>query len=817
MANLERKIIIDTSDIDRADKEFDKLAKETDKDQKSITNSAKRESNKRDAIVRNTLAKKIKRIRRASNKRVSLLKQTLDKNLISEQKHAKKVEKIQAKSRAKIAKERAKGGGAKLSGLAKGLIGGVIVAGATKAIKALSNLASGAIDVSNKLESFNRRAKVVFGESLPLVELAAENAAASMALTRAEFIATASATADLLIPLGATRAQAAEMSTTTLELAAALKEFNGDQRSTAEVAQVLTKSFLGEREGLKSLGISINEASIKQKLLERGTSGLTGKALELEKALITQELLLSKSTDAMTAYADSTGSGQQESNKLSAEWKELVQTGNQLIAGIFGPLVAGFAALIRGINATIRGFKLVFNIANARNKQRVQGILLVQQLQKELLKLSKIRGKTPAEIKREQKVRSQLVKAINSQKNASASLLLNNKALISNAKNLVNGAKKSARTNLIKNKSILKVTNSTLKLVLAERKQLKSSKDLFLKQKRLSQNQASIDRLTKEALNLKKDITADQQILAAGKKSQSASIKVSSVRIGRAPKQAKQEKQEFVREDTTLEEQIAQAEVIQERLKQIELDGLQGRFEQEALLNEEKRLDELINAEEQAITLDTLESEREAIRESLADERSKKEIKRLKESLKLKKIEIKAFLAIENQKTKIIASNEAIRAKIENIGFELGQALLSQEEGAFRKFLANQFRAFANFLAKKASIEAGLALASQNFAKAALLTAAAIGIKLVGEAGGRAIEGDQTQTTVPDFGGAVVPSQPIPEGTSVVNNTTINNIDNSVNVEVIETGTYFTESQMIRDRISPLLQQLDDSRGALQQ
>ena len=60
--------------------------------------------------------------------------------------------------------------------------------------------------------------------------------------------------------------------------------------------------MLGEREQLKSLGISITEADVKQRLLKMGMEDLTGVQLQQAKATATQQLIFEKSTDAQAAF-----------------------------------------------------------------------------------------------------------------------------------------------------------------------------------------------------------------------------------------------------------------------------------------------------------------------------------------------------------------------------------------------------------------------------------------------------------------------------------------------------------------------------------
>ncbi len=180
-------------------------------------------------------------------------------------------------------------------------------------------------DVGAKFEAMDAKAQTVFGESLGVVEKWAATSAAAMGLTRREATGLAANLGDLLVPMGMSREQAAEMSTDIIGLSGALSEWSGGTRTAAEVAVVLQKSLLGERDGLKELGISITEADVSARLLKNGQDALTGSALEQAKALATQQLLFEKTTDAQAAYAAGTAEGIRVGNEMSAMFAEMVE------------------------------------------------------------------------------------------------------------------------------------------------------------------------------------------------------------------------------------------------------------------------------------------------------------------------------------------------------------------------------------------------------------------------------------------------------------------------------------------------------------
>jgi hypothetical protein len=164
-------------------------------------------------------------------------------------------------------------------------------------------LAPSVINLAGKLEQMGQKAATIFGKSLPVVQKWADVNAAKMGLTSRAAVGLAANFADLLIPMGFTRDRAAKMSTAVVGLSGALSRWSGGTKTAAEVSEILAKAMLGERDGLKELGISISDADVQARLLKNGTDKLKGAQLEQAKATATQQLIFEKSKDAQTAYA----------------------------------------------------------------------------------------------------------------------------------------------------------------------------------------------------------------------------------------------------------------------------------------------------------------------------------------------------------------------------------------------------------------------------------------------------------------------------------------------------------------------------------
>lgn len=192
------------------------------------------------------------------------------------------------------------------------------------------------------LDALEAKASTVFEGALTSVQSWADGNAAALGMTNTQLVGTAAGIADLLKPMGFTAEAAAGMSTDMMDLSGALSAWSGGQTSATEAADIITKAMLGERDGLKALGISISEADVQAQLAKNGQEGLTGAALEQAKALATQELILAKSTDAQKAWADGSMDGTKAQNESKAAIANLKES---LIRGLYPAFQAMLPAI----------------------------------------------------------------------------------------------------------------------------------------------------------------------------------------------------------------------------------------------------------------------------------------------------------------------------------------------------------------------------------------------------------------------------------------------------------------------------------------
>lgn len=211
-------------------------------------------------------------------------------------------------------------------------------------------------NTASSMDALQKKAKVVFGDTLPLINAEAEENARAMGLTNAQYVAAAAGIQDLLVPMGFQRKEAAGISAELVNLSGALSEWTGGQVSSTEVSNILSKALLGEREELKQLGISLSDADLKAALAAKGLDKLTGAALEQAKATTTLDLILAKSTDAQAAYADGAGSLVRQQAEASAKIQEVAEKLATLLLPVFNRLISvagGFVEAVEGVVGVI--------------------------------------------------------------------------------------------------------------------------------------------------------------------------------------------------------------------------------------------------------------------------------------------------------------------------------------------------------------------------------------------------------------------------------------------------------------------------------
>lgn len=191
-------------------------------------------------------------------------------------------------------------------------------------------------DLGEELTSLDAKIGTVFsGQSLEQVTGWADEVSARMGLTSTQAAGLAANAGDLLKPMGFTADEAASMATEVVGLSGALSEWSGGQRSVEETAEILQKALLGERESLKSLGISLNQAQVDTRALAIAQAEGRDEVTAMDRAVATQQLIMESATDAISAYEAGGNDLTAAQNKLKAAFGEVQETVARKLLPVF--------------------------------------------------------------------------------------------------------------------------------------------------------------------------------------------------------------------------------------------------------------------------------------------------------------------------------------------------------------------------------------------------------------------------------------------------------------------------------------------------
>lgn len=214
----------------------------------------------------------------------------------------------------------------KLLGPLAGL--GTAIAGAF-AVDKIAGFGGEIVTLATNLGNIKQKVSTVFGGMADDVAVWADGLNESFGTTGTQVQLLAANVADLLKPMGFSTEAATKMSQEMVGLAPALAQWSGGVYDASQVSEILSKALLGERDQLKALGISINQAEVDTRALAIAKKDGRDAVTNMDKALATQQLIFEKSTDAQNGYTASTDTltGQQQLLKAKfAEVKEEIAT-----------------------------------------------------------------------------------------------------------------------------------------------------------------------------------------------------------------------------------------------------------------------------------------------------------------------------------------------------------------------------------------------------------------------------------------------------------------------------------------------------------
>lgn len=224
--------------------------------------------------------------------------------------------------------------------------------GSFLAVREVSRFAGALINAASDAEETANKFNVVFQDVRDEATQTADEIAESFGLSSKASQQFLSDTGDLLTGLGFTGEKALEVSDAVTRLAVDLASFTNVEGGATRASQALTSALLGEREAVKSLGIAIGEADIKRLAEEKG---IVGELDRQQKALLTLELALGQSKNAIGDFARSQDSFANSSRVLDGAIEDLSATLGEVLLPTATDTVSVLSDLVRGIDDFVSG------------------------------------------------------------------------------------------------------------------------------------------------------------------------------------------------------------------------------------------------------------------------------------------------------------------------------------------------------------------------------------------------------------------------------------------------------------------------------
>ena len=215
---------------------------------------------------------------------------------------------------------------------------------------AATAIAAVSIKLASDAEETQSKFNTVFSGMEVDMNMWAEQFSTDVGRARQDIKAFSAGIADVLKPMGLQTNAAAEMSQQMVELALDVASFNN--RQDADVIHAFTSALTGERESLKTLGIVINEADVKQEAYRAGLVEVGAELTKEAKAQATVNLLFANSKDAQGDLERTSGSFANQTKKLTSTLKNLGEDIGKVLLPNATKLITSFSETIDEMGGT---------------------------------------------------------------------------------------------------------------------------------------------------------------------------------------------------------------------------------------------------------------------------------------------------------------------------------------------------------------------------------------------------------------------------------------------------------------------------------
>lgn len=255
-------------------------------------------------------------------------------------------------------------------GTIRNTLGAGLRAAATVGVAGLTALTTGfvalgvrALQTGSDLEEQTSRFNVLFGDLSDETVAGIDSIAEATGRNRFALQGYAADLQGILVPMGLTRDQAAELSVDMTQLAVDTASFLN--RTEDDVLQRFNAALLGSSEAVAALGVPMNAAAVDAELLAMGISGGTAAASQAEVIMARYNIIVRALGDAQGDAERTSGSWANQQRALTSIFEETVATIGTKLVPILTPLLVRFnefandaaPAVIQAVDDTIGLFE----------------------------------------------------------------------------------------------------------------------------------------------------------------------------------------------------------------------------------------------------------------------------------------------------------------------------------------------------------------------------------------------------------------------------------------------------------------------------
>ena len=226
---------------------------------------------------------------------------------------------------------------------------GTVIAGAL-AVDKIVGFGKECVSLGAYVQEMENKFNVVFASTGASMDKWSGDFANAIGRSKTEIKNGVANLGDLLTGYGMTEDAAGKLSQQVIELSYDLASFNNVQ--DADAIDRMTKGILGEHEGLKALGIAINETTLQNKMMEMGLTGQFAKLDEVTKAQVRYAIMLDQTKNAQ---GDAVRSADSYTNKMK-RLEATMSTVKETIGGALIPVVTKFVDMFQAGADKLQGF-----------------------------------------------------------------------------------------------------------------------------------------------------------------------------------------------------------------------------------------------------------------------------------------------------------------------------------------------------------------------------------------------------------------------------------------------------------------------------